>query len=63
MFAGYPPGRPIELVPYELGRGEFEVYGSRATTQQELADTTALVAQGRITPVVDRAFSLGGVGL
>lgn len=63
VFAGYTSGRPIELVPYELGRGEFEVYGSRATTQQELADTTDPVAQGRITRVVDRVFPLDEVEL
>lgn len=44
MFVGYTPGRPIELMPHELVRGEFEVYGSRATTKQELADTMDLVA-------------------
>ena len=44
VFVGYTPGRPIELMPHELVRGEFEVYGSRATTKQELADTMDLVA-------------------
>ena len=58
VFVGYTPGLPIEVMPHELVRGEFEVYGSRATTKQELADTMDLVAQGRITPVVDRVFPL-----
>ena len=35
-----------------------EIIGARATTKQELADTMDLVAQGRITPVVDRVFPL-----
>lgn len=61
VFVGYTPGLPIELMPHELVRGEFEVYGSRATTKQELADTMALVAQGRITPIVDRVFPLAEV--
>ena len=63
VFAGYTPGRAIELMPHELVRGEFEVYGSRATTKQGLADTMDPVAQGRITPVVDRVFPLEGVVL
>ena len=63
MFAGCTPGRPIELMPHELVRGEFEAYGSQATTKQELADTMDLVAQGRITPVVDRVFPLAEVEL
>lgn len=58
MFAGCTPGRPIELMPHELVRGEVDVYGSRSTTKQGLADTMDLVAQGRIAPVVDRVFPL-----
>ena len=61
VFVGYTPGLPIEVMPHELVRGEFEIFGSRATTKQELADTMELVAQGRITPVVDRVFPLAEV--
>lgn len=63
VFVGYTPGRPVELMPHELVRGEFEVYGPRATTKQELADTMDPVAQGRITRVLDRVFPLEEVEL
>ena len=61
VFVGYTPGLPVEVMPQEMVRGEFEIFGSRATTKQELADTMTLVAQGRITPIVDRTFSLENV--
>ena len=48
-------------MPHELVRGELEVFGSRATTKQELQDTMDLVAQGRIRPIIDKSFSLENV--
>lgn len=61
VFFGYTPGLPIEVMPHELVRGELEVFGSRATTKQELQDTMDLVAQGRIRPIIDKSFSLKNV--
>ena len=52
------PVCPSKLCSTKWG-GEF--FGSRATTKQELADAMELVAQGRITPVVDRMFALAEV--
>ena len=52
VFVGYTPRLPIEVVPHELVRGEFEVFGSCATTEQELA------AQGRVMPIIAKSFSL-----
>jgi D-arabinose 1-dehydrogenase-like Zn-dependent alcohol dehydrogenase len=55
-FVGYTPQLPLVVMPHELVRNEWEILGSRATTKQELQETMTLVAQGRITPVVDRLF-------
>jgi propanol-preferring alcohol dehydrogenase len=56
VFVGYTPQLPLAVMPHELVRNEWEILGSRATTKQELQETMTLVAQGRITPVVDRIF-------
>ncbi|HUG37425.1 MAG TPA: alcohol dehydrogenase catalytic domain-containing protein [Candidatus Limnocylindrales bacterium] len=54
VFVGYTPGLPLSVLPHELVRNEWEILGSRANTTQELEETMALVAQGRIRPIVDR---------
>ena len=52
-----PRGRSgLAVKPHELVRNEWEILGSRATTKQELQETISLIAQGRITPIVDRSF-------
>ena len=53
----------MSVMPHELVRNELEIFGSRATTKQELQDTMDLVAQGRIKPVIDQVFSLEDVEL
>lgn len=54
VFVGYSPGVPLPAMPHELVRNEWEIMGSRANTTQELEETMALVAQGRVRPIVDR---------
>ena len=61
VFVGYTPELPLALMPHEVVRNELEILGSRANSKQELEDTMDLVAQGKITPVVDRVFSLEDV--
>ena len=63
VFVGYTPELPMQVMPHELVRNELEIFGSRATTKQELKDTMDLVAQGRIQPIVDRVFSMEDVEL
>jgi propanol-preferring alcohol dehydrogenase len=63
VFVGYTPDLPMQVMPHELMRNELEIFGSRATTKQELQDTMDLVAQGRVQPIVDRIFSLENVDL
>jgi len=61
VFVGYTPEVPLSVLPRELVRSELEIVGSRANTKQELAETMTLVAQGRITPVVDRVLPLAEI--
>jgi alcohol dehydrogenase, propanol-preferring len=61
VFVGYSPGVPLSAMPHELVRNELEIVGSRANTKQELQETMDLVAQGRITPIVDRVMPLADV--
>src|SRR6185503_17719125 len=61
VFVGYTPEVPLSVLPRELARSELEIVGSRANTKQELAETMTLVAQGRITPVVDRVLPLAEI--
>lgn len=63
VFVGYTPELPMQIMPHEMVRNELEIFGSRATTKQELKDTMDLVAQGRIQPIVDRVFSMEDVEL
>ena len=63
VFVGYTPELPMAVMPHELVRNELEIFGSRATTKQELQDTMDLVAQGRIEPIIDRIFSMEDVEL
>lgn len=61
VFVGYTPELPLSIMPHVMVRNELEVLGSRANSKQELEDTMALVAQGKITPIVDQVFSLEDV--
>jgi len=61
VFVGYTPEVPLSVLPRELVRSELEIVGSRANTKHELAETMALVAQGRITPIVDRVMPLAQI--
>ena len=58
VFVGYVPALPMSFLPFHMVLNEIEVVGSRANTPQELKETVALVAQGRIQPIVDRTFPL-----
>ena len=62
VFVGYTPELPLALMPHEVVRSELEILGSRANSKQELEDTMSLVAQGKITPVVDRGLLVGRRG-
>ena len=61
VFVGYTPELPFSVMPHEMVRSELEIYGSRATTKQELKETMDLVAQGRIQPIVDKIYSMEDV--
>ena len=61
VFVGYTPELPLSIMPHVMVRNELEVLGSRANSKQELEDTMALVAQGKISPIVDQVFSLEDV--
>jgi D-arabinose 1-dehydrogenase-like Zn-dependent alcohol dehydrogenase len=61
VFIGYTPQLPMQAMPHELVRHEWEILGSRANTKQELQETVELVAQGRIQPLVDRVFPFAEV--
>ena len=36
VFVGYTPQLPMQAMPHELVRNEWEILGSRANTKQEL---------------------------
>jgi propanol-preferring alcohol dehydrogenase len=61
VFVGYTPEVPMSVMPHLLVRHEHEIVGSRANTTQELREAIALVAQGRVRPVVDQVFALDEV--
>ena len=61
VFVGYTPELPLSMMPHVMVRNELEIVGSRANSKQELEETMALVAQGRIKPIIDQVFSLEDV--
>lgn len=56
---GYEPGRSFAIASPPFHQMEWEVLGCRASTRQELREVVALVASGRIRPVIDRRFPRG----
>ena len=58
VIVGYTPQNPFPLDTMAMHYNEWEIVGSRASTQQELEEVIQLVQQKKIVPVVDRTFSL-----
>ena len=55
------PGVGADLVPRRLVHGEISVLGSRYASRRDIADAAALVAAGRIRPVVSEVSALADV--
>ena len=55
------PGRSVELSPRRAVLGELSVLGSRYAGRAELAFAAALVAEGRIRPIVSERVSADGL--
>ena len=58
VIMGYFPKGGVLEMPTWLFIEEITVTGNRSAGRQDIADTVALIRQGRIKPVISRVFPL-----
>ena len=58
VIMGYFPKGGVLVMPTWLFIEEITVTGNRSAGRQDIADTVALIRQGRIKPVISRVFPL-----
>jgi len=56
ILVGYAPGRPFPLDIMAMHFHEWEIIGSRFVTKPELMQAIKLIEEGKIKPVVTKAF-------
>ncbi len=62
LVLGYG-AKEIAFSPYALVRQEISVFGSRASSRQDVRDVLALIARGEVRPAISRYYPLENVNL
>ena len=58
VIVGSHTGTALTVSPQAMIANEWEILGSRNVTKRELAEVVALVAAGRVRPIVTGTFPL-----
>jgi NADPH:quinone reductase-like Zn-dependent oxidoreductase len=58
VIIGHHTGNELALQPSQMIANEWEIFGSRNVSKQELVEVVSLVERGRIHPVVTGSYSL-----
>ena len=58
VIVGSHTGTELKVSPQAMIANEWEILGSRNVTKRELAEVVALVAAGRVKPIVTGTYPL-----
>jgi len=61
IVVGHHPTKPFALMANLIVRKELEIYGSRASTKQDLIEVIDLVGANKIQPIVEETMPLSQI--